>query len=100
MRCSFALFAVWSSWGLWTSGITLRWLTSVYQWKWRTLLPLSAALELAAFAIFFRTLSPTVLKILAKANWNEWAFVVIVGSVSRGFIAAGFPASMLVSYQT
>src|ERR1035437_10201092 len=29
---SFALSAVWSSWVLWTSGVPLRWLTSVYQW--------------------------------------------------------------------
>ena len=38
---------------LWTSGVTLRWLASVYQWHWRALLPLSAMLELAAFLIFF-----------------------------------------------
>ena len=30
---SFALSAVWSSWALWTLGVTLRWLTSVYQWS-------------------------------------------------------------------
>ena len=54
---SFALSAVWSSWVLWTSGATLRWLTGVYPWHWRVLLPLSAALELAAFVIFFRTVS-------------------------------------------
>jgi uncharacterized protein involved in response to NO len=54
---SFALSAVWSSWALWTSGVTLRWLTSVYQWHWRVLLPLSATLEMAAFLIFFRTVS-------------------------------------------
>jgi uncharacterized protein involved in response to NO len=43
---SFALSAVWSSWALWTGGVTLRWLVGVYQWHWRTLLPLSAALNL------------------------------------------------------
>src|ERR1035441_4880309 len=32
---SFALSAVWSSWALWTLGVTLRWLTGVYQWEWR-----------------------------------------------------------------
>lgn len=54
---SFALSVVWSAWALWTSGVTLRWLTGGYQWHWRVLLPLSAVLELAAFVIFFRTVS-------------------------------------------
>jgi len=83
MRCSFALSAVWSSWGLWTSGVTLRWLTSVYQWQWRTLLPLSAALELAAFAIFFRTVSGHRPQDSGEANWTNghlWS--------SRGLIEA------------
>ena len=75
---SFALSAVWSSWGLWTSGVTLRWLTSVYQWQWRTLLPLSATLELAAFAIFFRTVSGHRPQ---DSDWTKWVFVVIAGSV-------------------
>jgi hypothetical protein len=75
-------------------------LTSVYQWQWRTLLPFSAALELAAFAIFFRTVSGHRPQDSGKSKLDEWAFVIIAASVSRGLIAAGFPASMLVSYQT
>jgi len=50
---SFALSAVYTAWGLWTTGVTTRWICTVYNWHWRTLLPLSAALELAAFLIFF-----------------------------------------------
>jgi uncharacterized protein involved in response to NO len=78
---TFALSAVWSSWGLWTSGVTLRWLTSVYPWQWRTLLPLSAALELAAFAIFFRTVSGHRPQDSGKSQLDEWVLVVIAGSV-------------------
>jgi uncharacterized protein involved in response to NO len=52
---SFALSAVYTAWGLWTTGVTTRCICTVYNWHWRTLLPLSAALELAAFLIFFRT---------------------------------------------
>ena len=78
---SFALSAVWSSWGLWTSGVTLRWLTSIYQWHWRTLLPLSAALELAAFAIFFRTVAGHRPQDSDKSKLDEWVLVVIAGSV-------------------
>ena len=35
----FELSAVWVCWAIWTSGVTLRWLTGVYQWQWRVLLP-------------------------------------------------------------
>jgi hypothetical protein len=78
---SFALSAVWTSWALWTIGVTLRWFTSVYQWQWRTLLPLSAALELAAFAIFFRTVSGHRPQDSDKNKLEDWVFVVIAGSV-------------------
>ena len=78
---SFALSAVWSSWALWTCGVTLRWLTSVYGWQWRTFLPLSALLELAAFAIFFRTVSGHRPEESGKAKLDEWVLVVIAGSV-------------------
>jgi len=78
---SFALSAVWSSWALWTGGVTLRWLVSVYQWHWRTLLPLSAALEFAAFLIFFRTVSGHRPQDAGKTKLEDWAIVVIAGSV-------------------
>jgi len=78
---SFALSAVWSSWALWTIGVTLRWLTSVYQWEWRAFLPLSAALELAAFAIFFRTVSGHRPQESGKTKLEVWVFVVVAGSV-------------------
>ena len=41
----FGLYLVWAAWTLWTSGVTLRWLTGVYQWHWRAALPLSAGLD-------------------------------------------------------
>ena len=78
---SFALWTVWSSWALWTSGVTLRWLTSAYQWHWRVLLPLSATLEVAAFAIFFHTVSGHRPQDSGKEKLDEWVFVVMAGSV-------------------
>jgi hypothetical protein len=78
---AFALSVEWVTWGLWTSGVTLRWLTNVYQWQWRTLLPLSGALELAAFVIFFRTISGHRPQDSGKEKLEEWIFVVIAGSV-------------------
>jgi uncharacterized protein involved in response to NO len=83
---SFALSAVWSSWVLWTSGVTLRWLTGVYPWHWRVMLPLSAALELSAFAIFFRIVSGhrpqgSGKEKDKKEKLDAWVWVVIAGSV-------------------
>lgn len=78
---SFALSAVWSSWALWTSGISLRWLTGVYGWQWRALLPISAMLELAAFLIFFRTVSGHRPQDSGKDKLDEWVFVVIGASI-------------------
>lgn len=43
------------SWALWTGGIGLHWLTQVYRWQWRLLLPFSALLMLAGFLLFFST---------------------------------------------
>lgn len=40
------------TWVLWTVGVALRWIAGVYQWQWRLLLPISAALELFAFVLF------------------------------------------------
>jgi hypothetical protein len=53
----FAVIRGWLSWGLWTCGLVLRWVANVNLWHWRVLLPVSAVLELAAFLIFFFTVS-------------------------------------------
>jgi hypothetical protein len=45
----------WTAWSLWTVGIALRWIGGVTAWQWRILLPLSGALELAAFCLFVRS---------------------------------------------
>ena len=68
---SFALSAVWSSWALWTGGVTLRWLTHVYQWQWRTFLPLSSALNWRRLRFSFALFPAIVLKIPTKANWTN-----------------------------
>ena len=48
---------VWLSYGLWISGVALRWGANVTEWRWRIALPVSAALELAGFLLFFATVS-------------------------------------------
>ncbi len=42
----------WTTLLLWTSAVLMRWAGGVYLWHWQALLPISAALELAAFLIF------------------------------------------------
>ncbi len=53
----FAVARGWTSWALWTAGVGLRWLANVTGFEWRALLPLSAALQVAAFLLFFATVS-------------------------------------------
>jgi uncharacterized protein involved in response to NO len=77
----FGLSVVAAAWALWTLGVTLRWLSGVYLWQWRFLLPLSALLEVAAFLIFFRTVSGHRPQNSGKTKLDEWVYVVIAGSV-------------------
>lgn len=87
----FALSVVWATWGLWTAGVTLRWLTSVYQWEWRVLLPVSAALEMVAFILFFRTASNHRPQDSGKNKLEDWVFVVIAG-------ATGLLLALLINF--
>lgn len=84
----FALGAAWTCWVLWTTGITLRWLTGIYNWHWRVLLPISAALELAAFLIFFSCVSGHRPQDAGKRVLEKWVLVVIAASM--GLLATLF----------
>ena len=78
---SFGLSAVYTAWGLWTAGVSVHWLCTIYSWHWRTLLPLSAAAELAAFLVFFRTISGHRPENSGKQTLEPWIFVVIAGTL-------------------
>ncbi|HEU5022853.1 MAG TPA: hypothetical protein VFT60_13220, partial [Bryobacteraceae bacterium] len=52
-----AVRRAWLTYGLWTSGVALRWVADVTAWEWRIALPLSALLELGGFLAFFITVS-------------------------------------------
>jgi uncharacterized protein involved in response to NO len=77
----FALWTAWVCWVLWTLGVSLRWLTGVYQWQWRVVLPVSAALEVLAFAIFFYAVSGHRPQDSGKQKLDEWVGVVIVAAI-------------------
>ncbi len=80
----FALARGWTSWALWTSGVALRWAANITLWNWRILLPLSAAAELAAFAIFFVTVGSHRGSGPAR-RIEAWMILVIASTV--GFLA-------------
>jgi hypothetical protein len=73
----------WLSWGFWTLGLMLRWIANVNQWHWRALLEISAGLELAAFLIFFLTVSGHWRK-ESSGGMETWIKIVIASTI--GFL--------------
>lgn len=80
----FSVCAGWASWTLWTFGISFRWLGGVTEWHWRVLLPLSAAIELAAFYLFGRSLRQPRTRDGGKPK-ESWLRAVILSTF--GFLA-------------
>ncbi|MGH9738131.1 MAG: NnrS family protein [Candidatus Acidiferrales bacterium] len=76
-----AFGAAWICWGMWTIGVAARWFANVYLWQWRILLPVSAALEVAAFLIFFRAVSQHRAENSDQDRLAPWVWVVISASV-------------------
>jgi len=79
-----AVSRAWASWALWTGGVTMRWAANVTEYQRRVLLPVSAALQLIAFVIFFVTVShhksqPATTK---RAPIETWMKLVIAGTVA------------------
>jgi hypothetical protein len=81
----FAMSYAWACWGMWTAGVALRWLANVYGLYWRVLLPVSAALELLALAIFLRAVSAHRLPAEEKTD-QRWVMTVMAGTA--GLVAA------------
>jgi len=79
-----SFFSAWLCWGMWTTGVAMRWTANVYLWQWRVLLPLSATLELAAFLIFFRGVSGHRPQESGKHKFEPW--ILVVGSASTGLL--------------
>lgn len=80
----FAMWEAWACWAMWTGGVLLRWAVMVYDWHWRSMLPVSACLELAAFVVFFKTVSthrPATAESGTGAKLGRWILVVIAGTI-------------------
>jgi hypothetical protein len=91
----FAVSRGWASWALWTAGVTLRWVANITEWNWRVLLPVSAALQLIGFLIFFATVSGHQSRYArgadsaaspARTKIETWMKLVIASTV--GFLLA------------
>ncbi len=81
----FALSAGWNAWALWGTGVLLRWVGNIYLWHWRLALPLSAALQLAAFLIFVKSVSSH--KPSAESGGIETWVRVVMGATAGLFLA-------------
>ena len=79
-----SLRAAWLGWVAWTTGAAMRWAANVYLWQWRTLLPLSASLELIAFLIFFRAVSGHRVRGSGKRKLVAW--ICVVAGASTGLL--------------
>jgi hypothetical protein len=74
----------WTSWALWTGGVSLRWAANITEFHWRVLLPVSAALQLIAFVIFFATVSHHKSRAAPakRAPIETWMKLVIAATVA------------------
>lgn len=70
----------WTSWALWTLGVTLRWTSGVTGWHWRILLPLSGLLELVSFSLFYRSVRRH--RSQGAARRETWMFIVSGGTIA------------------
>ncbi len=77
----FALWEGWLCWALWVVGVTSRWLSDIYPWQWRILMPMSAVLEVLAFLIFFQAVASHRPSNGVPKPWESWIFVVITATL-------------------
>ena len=77
----FAMWKAWACWAMWTAGVAMRWISAVYSLQWRSLLPISASLELLSFAIFLSAVSSHRPARNGEINpkFERWILVVIAG---------------------
>lgn len=77
----FAMWRAWVCWAVWTAGVLLRWAVTIWPWHWRVLLPVSAALELAAFLLFFVTIRPAHSQSDGpRKPWEPWIYAVLAAT--------------------
>lgn len=91
-----AMRVVEACFGLWTSGVAMRWAANIYGWHWRMLLPLSAGMELIAVVLFLGAARQHKLPAQAdgaraKRAIEMWMVSVLVGT-------AGMAAAVVFNF--
>ena len=90
-----AFAAAWTCWAMWTAGVALRWFANIESWHWRFALPISAGLELAAFALFFGVVSRHRPHPAGQTGLDSWIWVVISATVGLGLLLVANLAACL-----
>ena len=94
-------WTAWLCWAVWTIGAALRWSVTVYSYQWRALLPVSTILELAAFLIFFRTVSQHRPDSPGKSTLDPWIWVVISATIGLlAVLLTNLVASFFVAFRS
>lgn len=78
--------SAWAIFALWTLGVALRWSANVQGWQWRALLPVSAVLELTAFALFVRAMASHRHHVTSPGASRIWMAGVFTGTA--GWVVA------------
>ncbi|MGA8143296.1 MAG: NnrS family protein [Candidatus Acidiferrales bacterium] len=78
---AFALWEGWLCWALWVVGVTTRWLSDIYPWHLRIVMPMSAVLEVLAFLIFFQAVASHRPSNGVPKPWEPWILVVIAATL-------------------
>jgi len=74
--------SAWTSWIMWTLGITLRWIAGVTSWHWKILMPLSGFFEFAAFVLFYRSVRRHRSMSIHERPREPWMILVLGGSIA------------------
>lgn len=74
----------WTTWWFWSLGMVLHWGAMAYAWHWRLLLPLSSALEIAAWLLFYLA----VRKHQPATGKKPEAWMGVVVGATFGFLLA------------
>jgi uncharacterized protein involved in response to NO len=100
-KSSFAFEAGWLTWVVWTVAVGMRWWANVYLTDWQILLPVSAALQLAAFLTFLWIVSGHRMTEGAHQRSETWVWMVIAGCL--GFLATllvNLGATLVISFRS
>lgn len=93
----FSRAAAWTTYALWTAGVTIRWAIGTWPWQWRFLLALSAALELQAVAIFATSVFLARPRARNDAWRNSIAMITAAGCAMFAGVAMNAVESFIVA---